>query len=317
VNTFRAILVTAAIALLTTTGFAGDLPPVHLTGNSAVDFFGTVPMQPAVTSGALPAAQENSVMANPGAEEKSPWIAGLLSLAVPGAGEVYSKSYVKGAVFFAAEAGSWIMYAVYTKKGNDQKAEYMAYADAHYSPVRYAQWLKNYINAKSGDTTGFAQLFRTNPPNLNDGPPFGDVNWADLNSIESALGATQPGITHQLPYYGEQQYWELIGKYIQFIKGWDTEDYTDPTLPEVQDRYLPQHAQFYQYGEMFNQADTYYNTASSFLSVIIVNHLLSAADAFWTASRLNNSLHADVRMNLEPTPMGMVPVTKARVEFRF
>ncbi len=317
-NRFSCCLLISAILVSIGSLQAGDDPAFHRTGIPAVDFFGT-------SAGmTVPAAHQDFPMQDnvitsevPG--EKSPWTAGLLSLAVPGAGEVYANSPVKGAVFFAAEAASWIMYAVYEKKGNDQKNLYTAYANEHYSPVRYAKWLKDYIVGRSipGITPADTTYLFNGTPDLTGGPPFSSLNWARLNNIESELGSEAVGFTHQLPYYGEQQYFELIGKYIQFIKGWDTEDITDLNLPEVQDRYLPEHRQFFSYGEMFNQADSYYNTASSFVSVIVVNHLLSAIDAFWTASRYNSSLHADVRMNLQPTPLGLVPVTEAKLTYEF
>ena len=73
----------------------------HLTGNRKVDFFGVT--QPALSLAERPVSLQD-VTETGGGGEKSPWLAGALSLAVPGAGEVYTKNYLKGAIFFAAEA---------------------------------------------------------------------------------------------------------------------------------------------------------------------------------------------------------------------
>jgi hypothetical protein len=65
------------------------------------------------------------------------------------------------------------------------------------------------------------------------------------------------------------------------------------------------------------QANNQYDIASTFVSVAVVNHIVSALDAYWTATRFNNSLHASVKMRVEPTQYGVVPVTEARIEYRF
>ena len=40
----------------------------------------------------------------------------FFSALIPGAGELYCKSYLKSAAFFAVEVGVWTMYAVFRKK---------------------------------------------------------------------------------------------------------------------------------------------------------------------------------------------------------
>ena len=58
--------------------------------------------------------------------------------------------------------------------------------------------------------------------------PWQRVNWTDLNNAEGnietlmdAQGIPTTGFTHQLAPYGDQQYYEMIGKYSQFGGGWD------------------------------------------------------------------------------------------------
>ena len=289
---------------------AGEQPSLHFTGNPRIDFFSKPPGL-AIDRQFVVDSLSPTEVEMPEHKEKSPWIAGALSLAVPGAGEVYSESYVKGAAFFAIEAASWITDYVYNKKGDQQTVVFQGYANAHWSASRYALWLKNHIdqiapgrNVHWDDYTVF--------PNQTDtvcSPPFSCVDWAQLNKLEQQ----GLGLGHALPYYGDQQYYELIGKYAEFSKGWDSQIGDETPYGDA----FSANKQFNDYREMFNQADKYYDVASTWISVVIANHILSAIDAVWSATRYNSSLHADVRMRMVPTRSGFAPMTEANIHFSF
>lgn len=74
---------------------------------------------------------------------KSPRKALLLSAVIPGAGEVYSKAYIFGAAFFAAEVTLWLMYSKYTSKGKDLETEFQMYADDYWSRDDYLEWINS------------------------------------------------------------------------------------------------------------------------------------------------------------------------------
>src|ERR1051326_9286762 len=102
------ILIVFSLLLAACSTKAGERPSLQLTGNAKVDFFGSPVLLASgmgFGSDSIPPTQSY----NSTGEEKSPWIAGALSLAVPGAGEVYTESYVKAAAFAVAEAASWII----------------------------------------------------------------------------------------------------------------------------------------------------------------------------------------------------------------
>jgi len=302
----KKVIIAAALALVLSQGaLSGDKNPFHATGNRRVDFFGmTGPYMPlADRSGSL---KMQEVYQKTEGSEKSPWLAGLLSAALPGAGEFYTGSYVKAGIFFGVEVATWVISSTYNRKGDRQTAFFKAYANEHYSPIRYAQWLYKYVDqinpaVNKDDYQLFNEGF-----DPNGGPPFQYLNWVYLNRMEYAVGG---GFTHRLPVYGEQQYYELIGKYKQFSKGWDDEpDELDHTTPE---------ARYYYYAEQFNLADKYYNIASSFVAVTVANHILSAFDAAWSASRHNRSLHAQVNLRMEPSPVGFFPAAQATLRYNF
>ncbi len=292
--------------ILTATLYAGEKPSIHLTGNPSIDFFSTVQKNNlAGTSDADSISPVELVALT--SSKKSPWIAGLLSLAVPGAGEVYTENYLKGAIFFAIEAASWTTVYIYDKKGDRQTDVFMDYANAHWSAARYARWLQTNFPA---ETSQF-NLFYGSMTDCD--PPFSCVNWTAVDSarLSADAGGSGRGLGHALPFWGQQQYYELIGKYPQFSKGWDSQEGTDPS------NYKDGNPQFDAYRAMFNQADKYYDVASSFVSVVVVNHILSAIDAAWSATRYNSALHAEVRMNMVPTTRGFMARTEAKIKYTF
>jgi hypothetical protein len=224
-------------------------------------------------------------------QQKSPWLAGGLSLALPGAGEFYSESYVKSAIFLAAEIAGWIVAYSFDKKGDNQTDFFQNFANVYWSVVDYA----NYLGVRVDTNSSL--------------PPWQRVNWDTLNNYERRRGI---GFTHTLPPYGTQQYYELIGKYDQYSPGWD--DYTGAVTTQG----VPIPTQkFLDYAQMRGKANDYYNIASTAVSVIVVNHVISALDAYFTTKSFNKSFQADARMNLRHTPFGPVAETVGTVRVTF
>ena len=74
-------------------------------------------------------------------ELKSPTKALLYSLVIPGVGQYYCKSYIKGGMMTLAEATFWGLYFYYNGKGDKKTDEYEGYADAHWSEEVFREWL--------------------------------------------------------------------------------------------------------------------------------------------------------------------------------
>ena len=214
----------------------------------------------------------------------SPLRAGLFSAAIPGAGQLYTKNYWQSAAFFGAEVLMWVVYATYERKGNNQTNLFQNYADANWSVVSYAKW----INTNFGATIG-QPIFIDQNQSLK---PWQRVNWSELNAAENAIGGDvniQPtGFSHQLAPHGDQQYYEMIGKYGQFGGGWsDASGFTKGDVLGNNEigNVTPQ---FLAYAKMRGDANSFYNIASTVSYVIVANHVLSALEAVWNASRLNH-----------------------------
>lgn len=207
--------------------------------------------------------------------KKSPVLAGVLSLLIPGAGEIYSEEYLKAGIFLAIEAAVITTAVIYDGKGDDKTTEFQNYADDYtnsdhnWSVVRYAEWLNQYEGAN----------ININPDvNL---PPWERVSWAEVNAAETG--------SHKLPRHGEQQYYELIGKYHQYSSGWN-----DFSGAGNKDQISPN---FMFYSGMRGEANDFYSTASTAVIGIYVNHFLSALDAVWSSAQFNSDLAVKVRLD--------------------
>ena len=206
--------------------------------------------------------------------KKSPILAGVMSLLIPGSGEIYVGEYLKAGIFLAIEAAVVTTAIVYDGKGDDKTTEFQNYADDYMNPdhnwsvVRYAEWLNQYEGASI-------------PINPDESlPPWERVNWDDVNAAESG--------SHKLPPHGEQQYYELIGKYHQYSSGWN-----DFTGGGNKDQVSPN---LIYYSGMRGDANDYYSVASTAVVGIYVNHFLSALDAVWSATQFNKDLAIKVRL---------------------
>jgi hypothetical protein len=183
---------------------------------------------------------------------RSAKLAGLLSAAVPGAGQAYAGSWIKAAAFLAIETTAWAGYRHYTDEGNAMRKEFRAYADVHWSRER---WHAAYIEG-------------------------------------------QDPATHTLPDYNTQQYYEMIGKYDQFMKGWDDWAQAGPNLTENR----------YHYETMRREHNEKLINASKCTMAALGNHLLSAMDAAWTVSRRNRSLSLHVAPGIRTSYADAAPV---------
>jgi hypothetical protein len=280
-------------------------PQAGLTGNLRMDLLTTVE-QNTGPEGSRPVFQETN------GKRKSPALAGLMSLALPGAGEFYSESYWRAGGFALAEAGLWLFYAAYTSKGNKQTDVFQAFADDHWSALRYAEWIEANVTRLNSDVKAFTGYVI---PGTEGRPPWERVDWSKINAVESQIAQKSGnGFTHLLPHRPEQQYFELIGKYPQFAAGWDDAGVMTP------ERILRSDvsARFLEYSKMRGVANDYYNAATTGAALIVVNHVLSALDAAWSASQYNNRVKIGAHLQPVQRPYGLVEmVPTASMTFRF
>ena len=265
-------------ALLMSSGnaLAGDgQEHTGLTGNLRVDLFGLKDLGPGPQL-----QQEQAPLAMP--SHRSPWLAAGMSALIPGAGQIYTESYWEAALFIAVDAAAWIVAYKYDEKGDKQTDMFQNFANANWSVVKYAEYTQ----------TNLAQPGKV---------------WDVINQMERDIAGYY---SHTLPPYNEQQYYELIGKYPQFSQGWRD---ADPTIGSDYETIKAHLSPMYLgYSVERGKANDYYRSATTWVRVAIVNHLLSAADGAWSALRYNNA-QASASMRLVPAGdhyawMGMATV---------
>ncbi|MCK9279038.1 MAG: hypothetical protein M0P71_00195 [Melioribacteraceae bacterium] len=230
--------------------------------------------------------------------KKSPLVAGAMSFAVPGAGQLYSESYIKGAAFLVLEVAAIYTGLVYDKKGDDQTEVFQEYAGQHWDVKRYAKWtVANASKINEGVNTSNYNVFDNS----------GNVNWNELNRLENAISAYY---SHKLAPLGDQQYFEMIGKYPQFNPGWD--DFGDEnTAYKYGD---PLTARFHYYSGQRGEANDYYNIASKAVIVIIINHIISTVDAIFTTKSYNKKI--ELNTDLQKVQYGFVEDLNYKINLR-
>ena len=247
-------------------------------------------------------------------EKKSRWLGGAMSLILPGSGEIYAGDYLKAAIFLAVEAAAITTAVIYTNRGDSQTQNFQNYANQNRDVAKYAAWTLENINQISPgfDASGY-NVFKNNnwKNNLGNNSGWskydGDVNWSELNRLELALG---DGYSHQLPTPGQQQYYELIGKYPQFSHGWNTSDFNDTDFHILTDQFL-------WYAHQRGLANDYYTTGNTAIIFIYVNHFLSTLDAIWSVDKYNDSIAMNIRMNGINTANGVQLIPTINLSYNF
>jgi hypothetical protein len=237
-------------------------------------------------------------------QKRKPALAAGLSALLPGAGQFYNQDYWKTAIFASIEIAAVVTAIVYNKKGDDQTESFMAFADSPqgWSVDKYAHWsVDNAIRInpeiEAGDEV--LNIFDNN----------GNVVWSKLNRLETKIGHWY---SHQLAPYGDQQYYEMIGKYQQFNPGWADFNYNDPYT--YGDPLTPT---FLWYADERGKANSYYDLSNLAIKVLLANHIISAVEAALSANNYNRHLKANVEMKSQTMGYNIIFYPELNLSYRF
>ncbi len=238
---------------------------------------------------------EGAVLHATPVRKKSGVKAAFLSAFIPGAGEVYAGSYWKAALFAALEIGFWTANVVYNNKGDDEDAKMRRFGDQHWSEQAY--WSHVYkIAVQEGKWNGPTLSGHTDAQ----GRFVLDEQYLTQDLIRQLYELQDDlGFTHQLPLTKTQQYYEMIYKYLhQFGIGWDdvAATFNDPYFYENPGNLGKLTPNISKYRSMRNLSNSYYDVATTMMSFVLVNHLLSAFDAAWTVKKYNVRVSQAVRV---------------------
>ena len=198
---------------------------------------------------------------------KSPRRAFLFSALLPGAGEYYSGAKKRAAIFFGLEAITVGLYLKWKVEGDDIEEEFRQTADVQWDPLSYLAWRGSTISRNSSITHAL---------------PCSTYIVVEGN-LDNCSGTEV------------QQYYELLGKYDQFVSGWaDVEDANGNTVQPTQvdsvENYLSETRLTYE--DRRNDSNVLLKRASNIAGLILVNHAISAIDAARTARAKNEEQSA-------------------------
>ncbi|GEM_PF-501529 len=222
-----------------------------------------------------------------GKKERSPVLGALMSAVLPGSGEFYGGNILKAAIFLGVEIIGWGTYAYLQHKGDTKTAAFEAYADQNWSIHKYAAWLKD---------QGFASSGQINP---------NEQNWQTLEGeIHVCESDPTNNFSHTLPDQDSQQFYELIGKYQTFQAGWTNLAHDPTKSPGPYNFETYRDPVFVNYAYSRQDANNFYDYANDGIYFVVLNHILSAADAAWTVSTFNKKLHMETgfRINRFTSP---------------
>lgn len=206
------------------------------------------------------------------AKEKSPKTAFFLSLVMPGLGELYAGAKWRAAGFMTAEALTWTAYFSWRSKGSDLRTKFRAFAEQHWRESQYRAW----------------QTY----------------NYAQPQSQQYYETENLPPVTQDA-----QQHYELIGKYDQFVFGWD-----DVTVPFTTDLASVQSPLRENYETQRNRSNKYLKRAGVVIGLAVFDRIVSAihASAYAHGHQANEQ-----RLWIDITPMDAYGRADVELKTRF
>ena len=191
----RGALVVTCLGVMNTAATAAEVfTPSLRTYDSASLAAGNIPVPKAsMASLALDLDSEG------GAVAPQSWWPLLYSALVPGTGELSMGYEKRGIALIAAEALAWTGYFKNHSEGMDDRDEYEAFADDHWSE---SNWIDKF-------------------PGVCPTPPTSVADIEECGQLTSGQGIW-PGYIPYIPKEKDKQhYYENLGKYDWFISGWD------------------------------------------------------------------------------------------------
>ncbi len=263
---------------------------------------------------------------------RSPGIAAVFSAIVPGAGEFYAESYWRSALFFIAEVALWTTALHYQNKGRQGERDFVAFADglapngagfandgrARWDAVRFAERMSEIYTTERFLNSGLvpnANQIRQMATELGTEQRLNEIRNRDyrfLNAFEriAVSAANNATLSHTLPPYGDQQYYELIGKYSEYAIGWYDYDVT-----RMNNRFEIHSAVYLQYASMRGMANQNLKTASNFFSLVVLNHALSAVDALIATNQYNDRIRTSFQFQQDAMTQTIYPSASVAVSF--
>lgn len=233
-------------------------------------------------------------------EYKSPRVAMLLSLLLPGLGQAYSRSYVKASAFGAAEVVAIGAAVYFNSVAKTKKSEARKFADEHFEVGRvkeYDRWLRDeleareisddevdallpydtvFYNAATDKSTYYYESIRGKeftPGWINCDPPLDSLRIL-IGGVSDTIGGADGNL--YVPYDpSNYQYLGYIRRVIDGVGGAPVLGYSSYQA---------------EYNSKMDKSNSYRDAVNYMFYVILLNHIASAIDAGFTARAHNARL---------------------------
>ena len=229
---------------------------------------------------------------------KDPGLSFLSSALVPGLGQAAHHQWIKAGIFAAIEVVTLYSHFHLHNEGHSLEEQYIKYADGNWSVVNYATYLVNYHNHYFPNDKISLNSLAIQGYDLTTGPDYSHQDWQRVNleklhqleNITYYNGTSGVPFSHNMPDYGSQQYYELMSKYFQFSPGWRDFNHSNYDVTWTLSDMPPL---FHQGARMANEYNNKFRMATNVLTITIINHFVSAFDAFITTKLRVRNLHVE------------------------
>lgn len=225
----------------------------------------------------------------------------LSSLLIPGSGQAQNEQWAKAAGFIAVDVLAIVVAVNRRNSAKSGERRFQEFGDQNFSIIKYANFLVDY-NQQFGtsDLTlqDLAQAGITLDVNRLPDNSREEWNMINLDKLRELEDRTRFGgnsgnlLSHDMPDFGSQQYYELMSKYFQFGPGW--KDFNGAATPNIwQKNQMSQ--QWLQHGSIGEQFNDDFRLSQWMINLVVVNHLVSAFDAMLVSRR-------NISINVKPGP---------------
>lgn len=242
----------------------------------------------------------------------NPAIALLSSAIIPGSGQALNGKWGRATAYFLVDVASILYYVDRNNTAKRNERAYEQYANENWSVLAYGQWLVEYSRA-NGIPNGYdapgglaEQVFGKDPAWGNTTNDWREVDLATIRAVEVQtpfyyINSVASNFSHVVQDYGSQQYYELMSKYYQFQPGW--QDFHAQRLAQGDDhlyRYTWDErmltANFMEGTIRAEEFNNNYRQAGNILKLMMVNHVVSAFDAYFTVKLKNSRIETQANL---------------------
>jgi len=257
-------------------------------------------------------------------EYRSPKVAILLSLLVPGTGQAYARNYLKTAIFGAVEATMITVGALFRYQGSKKWDDAKQFADEHYSIDKYKDYY-SILAANFADSLpsifpidSNANAFIKQAENKEEGY-YNDIRDG-VNTFVHGWDDATPGFDSDFGILTSSD-----DKRQYFID--EARPYFVYSIDEQGDTSLYSQAGFSEnqqiYNDQLSEANLRYRWSQTMFTLLLINHIASAVDAGITAKAHNDHLlgkktvwqRINIRDQYVQTPIGTAQGLALEVRF--